>query len=155
MTKTVYDPNHPKRPIICFVGEVAHSSSAISGQVKMTPDGQVRWQFVSVNFCEPATRRSKADYFARFLVIKEIRFGGVFYKFWLALTQAVWPALSVFRSAACGPHMVLWVRGRRCHTTPTTQLVRSRSRAHISLRDINIFSPRRTFLAAEAAIVGR
>lgn len=47
VTKTIYDPNHPKRPIICFVGEVAHSSSAISGQVKMTPDGQVRWQFVS------------------------------------------------------------------------------------------------------------
>jgi hypothetical protein len=50
VTKTIHDPDHPKRPIICFVGEVAHSTSALSGQVKMTPDGQVRWQFVCVNF---------------------------------------------------------------------------------------------------------
>jgi hypothetical protein len=50
VTKTIPDSNHPKRPIICFVGEVAHSTSAMSGQVRMTPDGQVRWHFVSVNF---------------------------------------------------------------------------------------------------------
>lgn len=49
MTKTIPDPSHPKRPIICFAGEVAHGTSAMSGQVKMTPDGQVRWQFVCVD----------------------------------------------------------------------------------------------------------
>ena len=77
VTKTIPDPGHPKRPIICFAGEVAHGSSAMSGQVKMTPDGQVRWQYVSVNYYyeEPEFR---VDLFIllRSAVTKDIRCRG-------------------------------------------------------------------------------
>ncbi|KAF9465325.1 hypothetical protein BDZ94DRAFT_1254290 [Collybia nuda] len=45
--RTHTDPNHPRRPIIFFAGEMAGTTSTITGQVKMTRDDQVQWHFVS------------------------------------------------------------------------------------------------------------
>jgi hypothetical protein len=105
VTKTMHDPNNPQRPIICFAGEVAHSSSAMTGQVKMTPDGQVRWQFVGVNIHHADFN---ADISLRSLVIKEIRFGGVWYNFLrFALPHGIWAARLVFKSEDCTHPMVL------------------------------------------------
>ncbi|PPR07753.1 hypothetical protein CVT24_003703 [Panaeolus cyanescens] len=48
VTKTEYDPKHPTKPIIHFFGEMQEpSSSTMTGKVKMTPDNQVQWHFVS------------------------------------------------------------------------------------------------------------
>lgn len=40
------DQDHPTRPVIHFIGEMKYTTSTMNGMVKMTPDGQVQWQFV-------------------------------------------------------------------------------------------------------------
>ncbi|KAF8074001.1 hypothetical protein FPV67DRAFT_1577079 [Lyophyllum atratum] len=45
--KTTPDPSHPNRPVIHFTGEMPESNSRMTGEVKMTPDDQVLWNFVS------------------------------------------------------------------------------------------------------------
>ncbi|RDB14851.1 hypothetical protein Hypma_016407 [Hypsizygus marmoreus] len=47
VVKTVSDPKYPKRPVIYFAGEMPESTSTMTGHVRMTPDNQVRWHFVS------------------------------------------------------------------------------------------------------------
>ncbi|GLB38685.1 putative F-box domain-containing protein [Lyophyllum shimeji] len=41
------DPDHPKRPIIDFAGAMLDNTSTMRGEVRMTPDNQVQWHFVS------------------------------------------------------------------------------------------------------------
>ncbi|KAG6902628.1 hypothetical protein C0995_014234 [Termitomyces sp. Mi166 len=41
------DPRNPKRPAIRFVGEMADTTSTMTGTVQMTADGHVQWQFIS------------------------------------------------------------------------------------------------------------
>ncbi|PFH51222.1 hypothetical protein AMATHDRAFT_75080 [Amanita thiersii Skay4041] len=48
ITHTVPDEEHPKWPVIYFAGEMLGTSSTMTGHVKMTPDKQVKWSFVSV-----------------------------------------------------------------------------------------------------------
>jgi hypothetical protein len=45
--RTQPDPGHPKRPVIYFAGDMAGSTSTMTGQVRMTHDDQVQWHFVS------------------------------------------------------------------------------------------------------------
>jgi hypothetical protein len=40
------DPDHPTRPKINYVGEMDGNFSFV-GYVKLTPDNQIRWHFVS------------------------------------------------------------------------------------------------------------
>lgn len=41
------DPEHPTRPIIHFEGAV-EDSPGVTGWVRVTPDGHIRWYIVSV-----------------------------------------------------------------------------------------------------------
>ncbi|KAF9483578.1 hypothetical protein BDN70DRAFT_827292 [Pholiota conissans] len=48
VVRTEPDPNHPARPIIHFQGKMTDASnSTMTGHVKMTPDNEVLWHFVS------------------------------------------------------------------------------------------------------------
>ncbi|KAF5377965.1 hypothetical protein D9615_006704 [Tricholomella constricta] len=47
VVRTTPDANHPNRPIIHFFGEMPSTTSTMTGFVKMTPDKQVQWHFIS------------------------------------------------------------------------------------------------------------
>lgn len=49
MIDTEFDPSHPIRPRIRFEGEMGDHSE-ITGWVRMTPDDQIRWNFVSIDY---------------------------------------------------------------------------------------------------------
>jgi len=47
VTSTERDDDHPTRPIIHFAGTTNDSHAEMEGWVKLTPEGNIRWHFVS------------------------------------------------------------------------------------------------------------